>query len=222
MHFGIQIIDGEIVHDFSWTLIDALRYWKWRGDPWAYCLLSQPAYERSYIPVGSVEFVQQWLRELGYPEAKPRNVPVELFPFADRWIQNGTDVDLIKAPFWAKSNDVIKAEIQTPLAPGNYQFSGWRDFDSEWRAFVWRNELVGLQNYLGDFTLFPDVPRIRAMIEAFKPSAPCAYTLDVGICEGITSVVEVHDFFSCGLYGFADLQLLPVMLSGWYREYTRR
>ncbi len=80
MHFCIQTIDGEIVHDFAWTLIDALRYWKWRGDPHTYNLTETVDYQKDAIPVGSVEFVQHWLSCHMYPEAKPRNVPVEIFP----------------------------------------------------------------------------------------------------------------------------------------------
>jgi hypothetical protein len=177
------------------------------------------AYASSGIPVGSVEFVSESLALQGYPVPKPRNVPVELFPFAGRNIFNGTEKDLPFGASFAKSNDKIKTDIEDPLPAGNYQFSSLVDFISEWRAFVWRGELVGLQNYSGDFTRFPDVDRIHQMIKAFK--GPCAYTLDVGIVDGVTCVVEVHDFFSCGLYGFADLQLLPLMLGGWYREYIK-
>ena len=71
----------------------------------------------------------------------------------------------------------------------------------------------------GDFTIFPNIDKINKMI--FK-SAPVAYTLDVAICDGATVVIEVHDFFSCGLYGFSDLKILPYMFSQWYYEYIRK
>jgi hypothetical protein len=187
------------------------------------------AYASSGIPVGSVEFVSESLRLQGYPVPKPRNVPTELFPFAGRNIFNGKERDAPDGASFAKSNDKIKDiiyqtlmvyELDKPLPTGNYQFSSIVDFISEWRAFVWRGKLVGLQNYSGEFTMFPDVDRIHQMIKAFN-TAPCAYTLDVGVVDGVTCVVEVHDFFSCGLYGFADLQLLPLMVGGWYREYIK-
>jgi hypothetical protein len=62
---------------------------------------------------------------------------------------------------------------------------------------------------------------IEAMIIDFK-SAPIAYTLDVGINKNTNTVflVEAHDFFSCGLYGFADHRIYPQMLYRWFREYT--
>ena len=100
-----------------------------------------------------------------------------------------------------------------------YQFSQVILIDSEWRAFVYKGKLVGLQNYCGEFTLFPDVEKIKEMIKAYK-SAPIAYTLDVGINANGTFVIEVHDFFSCGLYGFSDSSL-PFMFSQWFHQYIQ-
>lgn len=31
----------------------------------------------------------------------------------------------------------------------------------------------------------------------------------------------VHDFFSCGLYGFADHNILPYMFKDWFKEFTK-
>lgn len=226
--FYLQTIHGEVVHDFVFTLIEAVKYYNWFDQGRYEVCFQEP--RKSDIPVGSIEFVGDWLKQWGYQVPKPRNVPVELFPFAGRKIFNGTAWDSPDGASFAKSNDKIKDirretllayELDKPLPDGNYQFSSIVDFISEWRGFVWRGELVGLQNYSGEFTLFPDVQGIRNMIAAYK-FAPCAYTLDVGIKNtGETCVVEVHDFFSCGLYGFADLQLLPLMFAGWYKEYIK-
>jgi hypothetical protein len=59
------------------------------------------------------------------------------------------------------------------------------------------------------------------MTQAYK-SAPVAYTLDVGVNNDGTFVIECHDFFSCGLYGFAKLDILPPMFSQWYHEFLRK
>jgi len=37
-----------------------------------------------------------------------------------------------------------------------------------------------------------------------------------------TFVIEVHDFFSCGLYGFADHSIYPNMLHRWFWQYIQR
>lgn len=55
------------------------------------------------------------------------------------------------------------------------------------------------------------------MIREYK-SCPIAYTLDVGVNSNNTFIIEVHDFFSCGLYGFSDNKILPYMFSDWFDE----
>ena len=50
---------------------------------------------------------------------------------------------------------------------------------------------------------------------------PPAYTLDVGVYGGNFYVIEVHNFYSCGLYGFSMPHLYPQMLSQWYMWWLR-
>ena len=61
------------------------------------------------------------------------------------------------------------------------------------------------------------------MIKNYTTS-PKAYTLDIGVNKKDgTFVIEVHNFFSCGLYGFSDHKLLPLMfISGWKELYKQR
>jgi len=58
------------------------------------------------------------------------------------------------------------------------------------------------------------------MIKAYT-KAPVAHTLDVAISGGETVIIEVHDFFSCGLYGFADHKILPFMFARWFQEFVK-
>ncbi len=226
MKFLIQTVNNRIVHDFAFVLLEALRFHNWGGRDYhesTRCETSR--HMPGWIPVGSVEYVQNYLKHAYGLTVKPRNVPEELM--APKWSGRKmlnqefvTPTDLSDGFLHIKSNDKIKAELDlTAVPPGNYQTSPMQDYGSEWRAFVWRGGLVGLHNYSGDFTEFPDVDRIKEMMEVFD--GPCAYTLDVGLKGGETFVVEVHDFFSCGLYGFADLQLLPLMFGGWFNEFLR-
>ncbi len=228
MKFLIQTVNDEIVHDFTFTLLEALRYHKWCGRDYHMAMVTDSGVdEPGWIPVGSVEFVQGYLKDAYDLTVKPHNVPEELMVivFSGRAMRNtiaDKTIDLSNENLFVKSNDKIKCELDlAQIPPGRYQLSSLVDFTSEWRAFIWRGELVGLQNYAGDFTQFPDVTKIRLMMGVFAPNAPCAYTLDVGVCDGVTLVVEVHDFFSCGLYGFADLQLLPLLFGGWFNEFLR-
>jgi len=251
MKFVIQKIENQITHDFSFTLLDAIRFYNWlrrdRGDR-AFAryvntkydsrgILQDPEfkkYHRTYIPVGSVEFVTQFLQEFHGLTPKPINVPTSLFSYAFRRIFNGTEEDVQTMVdesnrTFVKSNDVIKGFTQvykkgmdvSDIPKGNYQISRSISIDSEWRAFVYKGKLEGLQHYVGEFTLFPDVRMIKHMIEVYEASkeAPIAYTLDVGINDQGTFVIEVHDFFSCGLYGFTNHAILPSMFGRWYYEY---
>jgi hypothetical protein len=229
MHFIIQTIDGQIKHDFSFTLLEAIRYQNWYRNEQVcrFSLIDSgfPDFRIPGIPVGSVEFVSNYLEKYYNLKPAPRNVPDQLITYAGRLIFDGSHLTTRYQKCFAKSNDTIKgfSDFVDPgdvLPAGNYQFSSEIEMDSEWRCFVYQNDLVGLQNYSGDFTLFPDVSKIKEMIRDFS-GAPVAYTLDVCVNGQGTFVVEVHDFFSCGLYGFADLRILPHMFARWFDEFIK-
>jgi hypothetical protein len=270
MKFLIQKINGQLVHDFSFTLLESIRYNNWihnnKGITYKfinafevvepddiYPITMFKPYHKNYVPIGSVDFVEDFLMHFYNITPKPINVPKELFhhpsfDFTKRKIFNGNHMDLedLTGKYFLKSNCKIKGNICVCDIPAdksnyvynvpadNYQISEFINvINSEWRAFVYQDKLVGLQNYAGDFTMFPDVSKINAMIKAYK-SAPIAYTLDIGIGEEIydenlgffmgneTFVIECHDFFSCGLYGFADHKILPYMFSRWFNEYIKK
>ena len=270
MKFLIQKINGEIRHDFAFTLLESIRFKNWlnRNDKKAeikvkflnYIEVQEPSdiypiqfkpLHKNYVPVGSVEFVTDFIHHFYGLNVKPINVPRELFfhpswNFTKRQIFNGNHMDfedILDGKYFVKSNTQIKGfkEIinhktrgALPLPAGEYQVSQYLNgIESEWRAFVYKGKLVGLQNYCGEFTRFPNVNIIDEMIKAYK-SAPIAYTLDIGVSDGMsdpkrgyflgnqTFVIEVHDFFSCGLYGFADHSIYPQMLHQWFWQYIQR
>lgn len=223
MKFLIQTIEGKIRHDFSFTLIESIDYQKWLKRDIEFLYTDGKLYP-DYIPVGSVEFVINYLNKYYNLTPKPKNIPKELldYKWTGRNVFNGTDKDIIDKKF-VKSNDSIKGftEICNYAPPGKYQISDIIDIDSEWRSFVHKGRLVGLQNYSGDFDIFPDVDKIKSMIENYK-SQPITYTLDVGITKNKeTVIIEVHDFFSCGLYGFANYNILPYMFSNWFYSFLK-
>ena len=254
MKLAIQRINNQIRHDFAFTLIESARFQNWVSrennrveiryentemddndivKPFEF----KNKFYGSYIPIGSVEFVTQHLQEFHGLTPKPQNVPTSLFPYAYRRILNGTEegvqsaVDEYNRTF-VKSNDVIKGFQEVfkkgmdvgDIPKGNYQISNSINIDSEWRSFIYKGKLVGLQHYVGEFTLFPNVRVIKHMIEVYEASkeAPIAYTLDIGINDQGTFVIEVHDFFSCGLYGFSNHAILPQMFGRWYTEYVNK
>lgn len=253
MRFLIQKIGREVRHDFSFTLLESVRYQNWirnmdddikikyidyidfDKENWNWWFKS---FHQHYFPIGSVEFVLAWFKRFHDHVPKPINVPEELFHprYCRRPIINGNHIDienLVHGKWFVKSATQFKrfAEVLeiddnhswnlSAIPAGHYQMSEYIDIKSEWRTFVYQDKLVGLQNYSGDFDLFPNVSIINEMIKIYK-SAPIAYTLDIGVNDHNTFVIEVHDFFSCGLYGFADHNILPFMFNRWFHEYLNK
>ena len=241
MKFLMQTMDGKAVHDFTFALERAKAYYDWSGtdkieiETFDGALRPDtPGVPPDRIPVGSVEFVSAYL--LRFPPERaaalePLNVPEALRPFAGRQILDMRSPDDLKDTFFLFRTRAFRKSMHTIKHPDNgtvkdeefrncsgFQLSDIIDLKSEWRALVFHDEIVHVANYGGDCTLFPDADRIGKMVKAFSRTAPCAYTLDVGLKSARdTVVVECHRFFSCGLYGFGDLKRYPFMLSqAWY------
>lgn len=227
MKFLIQTYGKKIRHDFSFALLESIMFQnEWHNKGIKFRLTDDKIYP-GYVPIGSNEFVLNYLETYFFLSYKPINIPEELLKkeYTNRNIILGTEKDVTPNKF-VKSADKIKSFTEYVKNPsdvptGNYLISDIVDIDSEWRAFIHKGELVGLQCYTGDFTVFPNVQMIRNMILAYK-TAPVAYTLDVGVFKDKTFVIEVHDFFSCGLYGFNDFRRLPFMFYQWFNEYTNK
>lgn len=229
MIFLIQTIDGKVTHDFSIKLLEAIKYNKWLDSTcdMQYVLSDSCILLPGFCPVGSVEFVQKYLSKVYLKSVLPINIPESLLvsKYTNRNIFYGTDKDA-NLNLFTKSTDKIKGITgvydKSEIPCGNYLFSELVDFQSEWRTFVYKNKIVGLSNYLGDCTIFPNVDIIKDMISTYDNS-PISYTLDIGITtDNKTSIIECHDFFSCGLYGFNDLKVLPFMFYRWFTEFINK
>lgn len=227
--FLIQTFNGKIKHDFSFHLIEAINYQNWFYNEMKYryetCDDINNIYIntniKNYIPIGSVEFVLEFLAEqFGIENVKPINIPLELRKnkYLKRHVQShyGQPVVVNSQKWFVKSEDKIKGftnilNIGDWIPEGNFLMSDLINIESEWRIFIFNNRLVGLQNYSGDFIMFPDIELIQNMVNNYI-NCPPVYTLDVGINKKDgTFIIEVHNFFSCGLYGFADYRILPQM-----------
>jgi len=244
MNFLVQKVDNKIVHDYAFELVQAKEYFDWRRIDklsirylnYVNLLGTTVKNPDRYIPVGEVGFVAAYIQQF-YPQAadalRPLNVPPELFPYAGRTIVNVDsveDLDVFKTPrLFVKSNKRIKWPGNGPVPVDvdmgmllGCQVSEVVEVGSEWRVFVFRNQIRHIANYGGECTLFPDAVSIKSMIGTYAEKAPVAYTLDVGVKPGgETFVMECHRFFSCGLYGFNDHAVIPYMLSqAWFEIRT--
>lgn len=86
---------------------------------------------------------------------------------------------------------------------------------SEYRCFVHRGELVGLQHGEGAFDVFPDVEQIKDCISQYTQQ-PVAFCLDVGLMADRQVVVEVNEILCSGSFGF-DSDVLTIQRDR-YRE----
>lgn len=211
--------------DFEFQLLASIQFWKWKSCEFEVIYENDKSSKnvdvKSYCPVGSLEFCKKHgLTTL------PRNIPPQLVKYAVGTVTNDITSRMHDgiARWHVKSASLIKHPDNgiysiSNLPPFNdYQAVEFKDsgFDSEYRVFVYNGNIVDIQNYAGDLWTLPDKSTVEHMIYDFEHApgfkAPPAYTLDVGIYDGRTCVVEVHDFYSCGTYNFNDHYHLPLML----------
>lgn len=220
--FLIQTTENMITSEFCFHLIKAIEFNNWFYNEKVYdYVLSERALMGKYVPVGSLEFVFEYL-ELEYGIKQESIVPINIpnilmdqkYLKRDVQIKNKEDI-VLKGPKFIKSAAAYKSfteivENVNDIPAGTYLVSDLIQIISEWRAFVCNGELVGIQHYAGDFRIFPDVSFVEGMVSLYT-NGPRSYTLDIGVNEEGNFLIESHPFVSCGLYGFADYKRLPLM-----------
>ena len=197
------------------------------------------------IPVGSVEFVHNFFKFNNIPVPNPINIPKELFRMAEieelnpEIINTNKKISLSNSKF-IKSTTEIKHPsngIVSELPIGEWQVTDIVDIDIEVRCFIFNGMLLDVKPYSGkwwntDFNSLDGF--VKKLINMYK-SAPPAYTLDIGITKHLEKddlgysfhrdkhyIIEAHNFYSCGLYGFSMPNYYPQMLSQWYYWWLRK
>lgn len=195
---------------------------------------------KDWCPVGSVEFCVRWFKDVWGLTPLPKNVPDDLIPLCHRkitYMENDPDkiMSTMGDKVFVKDTRTIKSIWNGIKDNRNMMwiFDGSHnphihfqvsdlidDIRSEWRCFVYEGKLVDIKNYAGDPFDIPERDYIeKTLIPAYK-SAPVAYILDIAQTDLGTEVIEVHDFYACGLYGFNDPKY-PFMLWRWFKEFTK-
>lgn len=192
----------------------------------------------NYCPVGTLEFVFKYI-DLVYGnnanrKIKPLNVPKELEQYAlGEVFYDGQDAlsDYLHTDnhkrlfmksmdnFKDESNgfieDITEVKEHTQLIEENELLT------DEWRVFIHNSKAVDIKKYSGDPFIFPIVEEIKPIIDIATYNCGIKEgTVDVGMITWFDNgeehrrmkVIECHDFFSCGLYGFSDYSILPIML----------
>lgn len=99
------------------------------------------------------------------------------------------------------------------------------NFVSEWRFYVHEHEIVGVKHYFGndtsDYTLSPSWEDAVQMVKAYKPYAPIAYGMDLGVIvnpttmDKTTALVEINDGICLGNYGLDPIHYAEMIASRW-------
>lgn len=182
---------------------------------------------KSDVPVGNLDYCGTYLRNIhGVENMEPIEVPDVLrreeflhreynilpkdeVPSTGRWFIKMASK--LKTFSNALSSGLLTC-IDLKLEDGLYVVSEWVQFMSEFRVFVERDEIKGIQFYNGDPSELPDKDKIRRMVTMYMmdKDRPLAYTMDIGVILHVdgyktrleTVIIEVHPMVSCGLYGF--------------------
>lgn len=227
-NFLIQTINGLVRHDFSFALMEAIDYQNWlNAGSHDYVLVEMKDMFLSdyseFIPSGTIQFIKKFISTYhDINDIKPINIPNDLnsMKYLKRKVDicNNLNANFSEDYIFVKSmnnlkgfTDIIKGSDISKLPNNTYLISETIDIESEWRSFIFNKKLVGIQNYLGDFCMMPDVKLINQMIDDYKYS-PLAYTLDIGVNnKDGTFLIEVHNMYSVGTYGFSQNRILPQM-----------
>lgn len=209
-------------YDFVYAFLDVVDFHNWKSEKNEDCVTFvehadfQPEHLTSQcIPIGGIEFCSEWYRQMGIRCILPLNIPDCLDSLVRRPIIRTNNLQWNGNRYFGKSMSEIKSDK-----------NGWymeyherapmlftqevENISSEWRFFVCNGVICGMKCYTGNPLAVPDVKYCKSVVDAIEDQriAP-AYALDLMVREdGATDIVEMHDFFACGLYGFDD----PIIL----------
>lgn len=89
-------------------------------------------------------------------------------------------------------------------------------FESEWRCFVCRGQVIEISHYQGGLFTYPDATVIRNAIADFGSDAPAGYAIDFGVLDsGKTVLVEVNPGYSLGSYGLNAVEYSELLEARW-------
>lgn len=210
---------GHLVpaHDFGYSYLEVADYHNWttqsRCDDVLFLENTQFPQEyltKDCIPVGSLDFCLAWYRQMGCAPILPLNIPQFLDPFIKRDIIRTQDLANTGRQYFGKSMQKFKSDKNglyteyhgtVPMLFTEYV----QDICSEWRVFVCNGLVEGLRCYSGTPLAVPDMGYCDSIVRAVDANWLKSYTADLMVRKsGVTDVVELHDFFACGLYGFSD------------------
>lgn len=185
------------------------------------------------IVVSSIQITQKIMNSLNI-SLPNLYIPTEVYEFCGRKIWKSTLKEIIdnykktKNKVFIKSVNIKEIPSQIidflPLITYENQELDYNidcyvseivDFVSEWRVFISNYEVVGCQNYLGDFKIYPDWNIINSCMKKLKWQ-PKGWTMDFGITkDNKTLLIETNDGYSIGNYGLDGRIYAKLLLNRW-------
>jgi hypothetical protein len=97
------------------------------------------------------------------------------------------------------------------------------DYASEWRYFVHWGEIIGASHYKGNFRTTPAWDIADKIAKQHKSTLP-SWSFDLGVLAGenITSLLEVHQVFTLGLYGLSVEKCCLLFRDTWEQLWNMR
>lgn len=184
--------------------------------------------------VGFVGDVQQALKQIGKPLPAPMDYPEELRPWFRRkiWKTTLTEAKRSLAPLFIKpfeekiftgfvwrgpNGEAVRLATCEPETP--VWASEVVEFASEYRCFILDGEILGVRHYKGNWAIGLNRTEVEAAVNAYTSSTR-AYSLDFGVMDGKTTLVEVNDAYALGNYGLPSVLYARLIEARW-EEMTR-
>ena len=165
-----------------------------------------------YVPVGTVEFTRTYCgwNRIGLPTNI--SYPTELVEFLGRSIWQGAyyraqEEQFVKPLITKLFTGALKKDITESV--DDYEPVWISDpvvFTHEFRFYIIDKQIAGYSRYDDgeDDDVMPDFDLVNEMVKTYK-SQPVGYSIDVGITDGKTLLVEVNDGWALGLYPWGNM-----------------
>lgn len=205
--------------------------------------IEEVPFSKWHIVVACIEITNKYFERVGIPPKQALNIPEELRQqkFLHRYMMrmtmkdfrflahNGDGLGGVPLPMFIKPDGVAK-EFVPGIVKSTYDIDMYYhnvpgdspvllsvpvNFISEYRGYVYDNQLQGLYWYFGDFRVFPDVKIIDEAIAAYT-SQPAGYSIDFGVTsDGRTLLIECNDGWSLGNYGLEPSKYTKLLSKRW-------
>lgn len=196
--------------------------------------------EKGDIVVAGISLTHKAFNKLGLSQPSLPAIPEALAPFAGRrtWqstigevrkrVSGGDPVFFKPAPSQPKLfTGLVVSRVSDLIATASLDDATPVDcsevvsFQSEYRCFILKGEIIGVRPYKGDPLLFPESRVIREAVAAWA-DAPVAWALDVGVTTANkTLLVEVNDSYALGSYGLPPARYAAMIEARWAELWAR-